>query len=53
MKIFKNLIIVFLVIVFLTFFKVQAIECEPGISTAGMSNEQLNELIQKCNTKKN
>lgn len=49
----KNIIILLLILFLVNFIKVQGIECELGISTSGMSQDQLNELINKCSSKKN
>lgn len=51
-KTISRITILLFILILVTLSKVQGIECDPGISTSGRSQEELNELINKCASKK-
>lgn len=52
-KFVKQILLLFLLLVVSRTFNVYGIECELGTNTSGRSQEELNELINKCAAKKN
>jgi len=51
-KVLKKIFIILVIIVSLSFLKIHGIECELGINPSGRSQDELNELINKCAAKK-